>query len=98
MILSRKKTEEYRDIKPYWEKRFENYFGKHVDIELSKANGQRTEVWNKVKKTIIFRNGYDKDVPSFVAEYTIREEVGKPEWGAEKDVRYYVLTIEQIHS
>ena len=28
MILSGEKTEEYREIKPYWEKRFTNYFGK----------------------------------------------------------------------
>lgn len=32
MILSGIKTEEYREIKEYWEKRFDNYFGRHYDF------------------------------------------------------------------
>lgn len=97
MILSGEKQEEYREIKPYWTKRFENYFGKHVDLDLSKKNGKRTEVWNTQKKTILFRNGYGETKPSFCAECTIKEGTGKKTWGAEKDVKYYILTIHRIY-
>jgi len=95
MILSGEKTEEYRIIKPYWEKRFENYFGKHIDTDVSKS--RVAWVWNKNKKTIIFRNGYGNDKPTFYAECTIREDFGKEAWGAEKDVKYYVLTIHRVY-
>lgn len=43
MILSGKKTEEYREIKPYWETRFINYFGKHYDFSKELP----MPVWNK---------------------------------------------------
>lgn len=93
MILSGGKTEEYREIKPYWEKRFINYFGQYYDFSTEETK----LVWSQQPKTIVFRNGYGKDAPQFTAECTIREDYGKTEWGAEEGKRYYVLTIDYIH-
>lgn len=92
MILSGEKLEEYREIKPYWEKRFLNYFGKHYDYTKDKF----TIVWNTQEKVIIFRNGYGNNKPEFTAECTISEGYGKQAWGAEKDVKYYILTIKRV--
>ena len=36
MIVSGEKAEEYREIKPYWEKRFLNYFGQRLDLDTKK--------------------------------------------------------------
>ena len=91
MILNDEKKEEYREIKPYWTKRFENYFGKVLDI----SSNQR--VWCDRTKTVVFRNGYGNDVPEFTAECSIREDYGNPNWGAEKDKKYYVLSIYKIY-
>ena len=54
MILSGEKKEEYREKKPYWEKRFVNYFGRYRDTPV-------TYLWNGVKKNIVFKNGYQKN-------------------------------------
>ena len=92
MILSGEKIEEYREIKPYWETRFTNYFGKHYDT----SKDTPTIVWNENKKIIIFRNGYGNDKPSFRAECSIREDYGNLKWGAKEGTLYYVLTIHKI--
>ena len=92
MILSGEKAEEYREVKPYWTKRFENYFGKMYDLTAKEW------VFHLDRKTIIFRNGYGKNVPEFSAECTIREDYGFAPWGAEKDVKYYVLTIHRVYN
>lgn len=91
-ILSGEKTEEYREMKPYWEKRFENYFGKVVDF----SGGPGSRVWDTHKKVIVFRNGYRSDSPVFSAECTISEGYGKEEWGAQKGEKYFILTIHRI--
>lgn len=93
MILSGIKTEEYREIKPYWEKRFANYFGRHYDCRYNPA----PIVWASQKKDIIFKNGYQKNAPQFTAECTISEGTGHEEWGANKGEKYYILTIHRIY-
>ena len=92
MILSGEKSEDYREMKPYWEKRFGNYFGRFYDF----SKEQHTLVWKKQMKNIVFRNGYGNDKPEFTAEVTISEGYGKEEWGAEKDTIYYVLKIHRV--
>lgn len=92
MILSGEKTEEYREIKPYWEKRFTNYFGRFYDF----SKEEPTLVWNQEKKDIVFRNGYGNNKPEFTAECTIMEDFGNEEWGADKGRKYYVLTIHRV--
>jgi len=92
MILSGQKPEEYRERKPYWTKRFENYFGRHYVF----SRGEPEVVWNEQKKLIVFRNGYGDDKPEFTAECTISEGTGKEAWGAERDTVYYILKIHRI--
>ena len=92
MILSGQKKEEYREVKPYWTKRFENYFGRHYDF----SNGEPEAVWNEEKKMIVFRNGYGSNKPQFSAECTISEGTGREEWRAERGGVDYVLKIHRI--
>lgn len=78
MIRSGEKTEEYREIKPYYTKRFDKVF----------RTGQFLQ-----PATICLRNGYSKNSPSINAYCSLRVGYGKPEWGAEKGKKYYVLSI-----
>lgn len=98
MELEGIKTDEYREIKPYWTKRFENYFGRHLNTEKIKdIDGNiPTYIWTNQSKPVIYRNGYGNNVPSFTAICTISEGYGKEEWGAEEGVKYYILTIKRI--
>lgn len=85
MILSGKKTEEYREIKPYYRSRlyhegFLDQYGLPV-------------LW---QDWVLFRNGYSKNAPSFKALCTVDIRTGKFEWGAEPNTEYYVLKILDI--
>ena len=80
----RRKKEEYRKIKKYYETRFESVFGRCVF-------GPDTEC---PKKETMFRNGYSK--PSFIAMCKLRIGEGKAEWGAEERKEYYILEILKI--
>ena len=80
MILSGEKKEEYREIKPYYTTRFKNLW-------------QGSLIGGEAKRKIMFRNGYSKNSPSFVAECTLSVGTGKPEWGAVPNERYFVLKI-----
>ena len=90
MILSGEKTEEYREMKTYWEKRFDNYFGRHYDSQ------SHSSTWNNQIKNIVFRNGYGNDKPEFTAECSISEGYGIEAWGAEQGCKYYVLKIHKV--
>lgn len=83
MILSSEKKEEYREIKPYYTKRFQNLW-------------QGSLIGGEAERDILFRNGYSKDSPSFVATCKLYTGTGKPEWGADPGKRYYILTIQDI--
>lgn len=83
MILSGEKKEEYREIKPYYTSRFSHLWG------TSFLDG-------KTEREIVFRNGYNKDSPTFIAVCTIDEGVGNPKWGADYGVRVYRLHIKRI--
>lgn len=85
MILSGEKTEEYREIKPYYRSRlyhegFLDQYGLPV-------------LW---QDWVLFRNGYSKNSPSFEAFCTVDIRIGKTEWGAEPNTEYYVLKILDI--
>lgn len=84
MIVSGKKKEEYREIKPYYDSRLYRFIP-------SKFN-------NYVAPTIkiIFRNGYSFNSPSVKCKCTVDIGTGKKEWGATPGQRYYVLKILQI--
>lgn len=85
MILSGEKKEEYREIKPYYISRFSKVFSMIDGIPVNSKNAQ-----------IKFTNGYGHKVPSFVADCHLEMRTGKEEWGAEKDIIYYVLCVERI--
>lgn len=87
MILSGKKEEEYREIKPYWTKRLNKIF------DFAPWDGY--PIGTDYHK-IMFRNGYGKNAPSFIAECTLDVGTGKEEWGAEKNKQYFVLTVHKI--
>lgn len=95
MILSGEKTEEYREIKPYYDNRLPKEFGFFREGEkLVKGN-----VYPPVdlsEKKIVFRNGYSKNSPSIETVCSLSIGTGNPEWGAEPGVKYYVLHIKKI--
>lgn len=84
MILSGEKKEEYRDMSPYYNSRFEKYFY----VKDGNLTSKEFEV--------CFRNGYRKDSPSFIAIVKPRIGFGKAEWGAEPEAQYFVLEIVRI--
>ena len=87
MIVSGEKTEEYREIKPYWETRFQNAFLKEYNHCVN---------WEEYPINVIFRNGYSEDNPQVHAMVTIGKGTGRPEWGAEAEREYYVLKIHEL--
>lgn len=87
MILEGEKKEEYREIKPFWDKRLFHLFPQII----------RNEVFYPIVDTITFSNGYAKDRPQFVIELKgIEKQLGKTYWGAEEGKRYYVLQLGKI--
>lgn len=85
MILDRIKLEEYREMKPYYRKRFQT-------IGLLDSYGLPTI--NKVN--VMFRNGYSGNAPSFIANVSLDIKTGREEWGAEPGKEYYTLRIHEI--
>lgn len=108
MIASGEKKEEYREVKPYWEKRLLNYKGL---IEYYLANGAELkiksflfphrpvveDVCNAFPRgftRVTFQLGYRKDAPRMTFEI---EEIsigkGREEWGAEPDKLYFIIKL-----
>ena len=85
MILNGIKLEEYREIKPYYTKRFQTIglLDKYGLPTVNRAN-------------VIFRNGYSGNEPSFVANVSLDIKTGREEWGAETGKEYYALRIHEI--
>lgn len=67
-ILSGKKTIEYRDFKPYWTSRFLKATG--LDCKSTDSEDYLTTRFNHQKQLfdVKFKNGYEPDSPSFIAE------------------------------
>ena len=81
MILYCEKKEEYREIKPYWRKRFHT-------AGLCFENGMP-----KMPAEVLFVNGYGNDRPAIKAKVRLSLGKGRPEWGAEPGKIYYKLII-----
>lgn len=79
MIKSGVKEEEYREITPFYEKRFRN-------VPTFKENG-------KTMFLLILQNGYRKDAQRLVIRCWMDIGKGKTEWGAAPGVQYYRLHI-----
>ena len=92
MILAGIKKDEYREIKPYWEKRlFEKFNNEPQNRSLISDNG-----FNGYER-IIFKNGYSKNAPSFEIECLgIEIGEGNTEWGAEKGKQCFILKLGRI--
>lgn len=87
MILSGEKKEEYREIKQYYKSRFSKIFMMHPHSFIP---------YGTDTAEIMFRNGYSRESPSFIAKCTLDVRTGRQEWGAEPGVEYYVLSIKEI--
>ena len=94
------KTEEYREIKPYWCKRLKG-FARACPYSLPSESEKRIcqmkgvfcpsgfePAYDKVR----FRKGYTKQ--SIIYEIvSMRVGYGKPEWGAPEDKMVFILTL-----
>ena len=86
MIALGKKKEEYREIKPYYTKRFQN---------AGMLNSRELATFKHVD--IMLRNGYSANAPTLYAQVILRHDHGKPEWGAEEGKVYYCLEIVKLY-
>lgn len=94
MILSGNKLEEYREIKPYWEKRLVND-KKCVILDSVQSFGGKTD-W-KHFDAIEFINGYNPNSPRFTIECKgIEVNYGLQKWGAVSGVKYFVIKLGSI--
>lgn len=107
MILSGEKKEEYRDIKEYYETRFQNLFGAitihplyppdnfldRSEFELLQGGAVPKKIRKDSVQEIIFRNGYSKNSKAIKARCRLRIGKGRPKWGASPGKQYYVLEI-----
>ena len=97
MILNGTKKEEYREIKPYYDSRLLTLFGAiMVDGELLQGKAVPEEIRREEVQPVIFRNGYGRNCPEFLANCTLAVKEGRPDWGAEPGVKYYTLQIQEI--
>ena len=104
MILSGEKKEEYREIKEYYETRFQNLFGALTvhsvsvfsddeEYELLQGKSVIKQIRKNSVQEVVFRNGYSKNSKSIKARCRLRIGKGRPEWGASPDKQYYILEI-----
>ena len=83
MIVSDEKTEEYREIKPYWESRLINKQSEIGDVLFDEFGGYCRVIGKLEYKTytnVLYINGYRKDSPRI--EKKIESiTIGKPKKG-----------------
>lgn len=100
MIASGEKTEEYREISPYWHKRLLRCGG--VCNGYCVLMGEIVCPACKYLEytdfdTVVFTLGYPrKDDLSRRMEFKVSDisiDTGKPEWGAEPDKAYFVIKL-----
>ena len=99
MIASGEKKEEYREIKPYYDK----CLGKEIiGFPFTKViieNFKSIKAYDKSQFKIIdiiFRNGYKKDSPKIKCKCELNIGEGKEKWGAEAGKKYYILEILEV--
>jgi hypothetical protein len=89
MIASGEKKEEYRAMSEYWFNRFAS-----MDFEGNSIVAAYEEY-----DCVHFYNGgaFSTKYPNFRVECKgIKARDGKPEWGAEKDTKYFVISLGEI--
>ncbi len=99
MIVAGDKKEEYKEIKPYYDKVLGNVF---IGFPFTKAivenlNSIKSYDASQIKNAeIIFRNGYKYNSPKVKCLCTLDIGQGKEEWGARPNKEYYVINILEI--
>jgi len=95
MIASGEKTEEYREIKPYWASRLTTLPKELTDDCLNRID--ECAEWTQHFWEASFRNGYSKNAPvmRFKCEY-ITVGLGRSEWGAEPGKKYFIIKLGRI--
>lgn len=94
MILSGEKKEEYRELKPYWNKRITTW-------ECHTDRGILTRGINSTKTvefdTIAFRLGYSKNAPTMVVECKgIMIGTPRPEWSGNMQGDHFIISLGKI--
>ena len=91
MIESGFKTEEYRDIKPFWIKRLVEC----VDYELGFGKLNATVRFKDFTHVTFARGGhFHPSIPQITLELNgIEIGLGLPKWGAELDKEYFVIKL-----
>lgn len=90
MIRSGEKKEEYREIKPYYDKCLGNEVIGFPFTEAIIKNIKSIKEYdeNQFKNfEVVFRNGYRADSPKIKCKSKLKIGLGKEEWGAEKRKR-----------
>ena len=98
MILSGEKTEEYRELKRYYDSRFRNAAmlkNQEYQASVSEFRNLAATVDQDIG-TVRFRNGYTTDAPCFLADCKLTVGEGKPEWGAVPGTEYYILKMKNV--
>lgn len=88
-------TEDYREITPYWTKRFVNLLGFGESDEQTIINNLREnrKGTTEAEREVLFSaNG----AISVRAVVTVSIGEGRREWGAEEGVEYFVLKIKEL--
>lgn len=99
MIVSGEKKEEYREIKPYYNKCLGNEvigfpFTDAIVENFKNIKGYDKNQFKDIE--IVFRNGYRGDSPKVKCKCKLRIGQGKTEWGAQEGEKYYILEILEI--
>jgi len=85
MIASGEKLEEYRDAKPFWEKRIKKW--------LAKRSGSLEDLGKNLSLVIGFSCGYRKPDMFFLIRYCdVEEHSFHPEWG-EPESSHFILSL-----
>ena len=98
MILTGEKTEEYREVKPYYTMRFRQFVSLNPDVPDCAVEDlfRRAAQTGGVKyRNVVLRNGYSWHSPAMRISGRIMIRQGRPEWGAAKGREYYVLTVDE---
>lgn len=97
MILSGEKKEEYREQKHYWWKRLCTVGCVKFSLATILNNGITCDGLFKDYTHIIFKNGYNKDAPSFKIQCLgITTGEAKPEWSDNWKGRVFIIKLGNI--
>lgn len=98
MIASGKKKEEYRDINSYYDARLA-LLNTLSRVIISSIEEHGPDFYFKKFDVVRFRHGYQKNARVVTLECLgVKTGTGKPEWGAEPNRSYYIISLGKILS